>query len=242
MLPTVDTGVIFFTYATCAFPTEGGAWRCNVGVYGPLRFLGGRLHIFCPCIIGPHFPDIPLLVPEERWCIMGRTGGMAYEAGGLVAATALVSASVQGSFPAAYNCLPIAYCWPSNVGRDRCLTGITATGRLWPMTLWLSRCMPFAMLRGIIGGAAPCGGTCGAGAVWCGRCAASCGGTCCDGAALCGGCSSPVSGVASCGGVCCDGAALHGGCDCPVSGRCGSSPCCGCCCEKPAGALACSAR
>ena len=133
LLPTVDAGGIFFTYARCALPTEGGPCRCHVGVYGLLRFFGGRSHIFCPCIIGPHFPDISLLVPEERWCIISRIGGRAYEAGGLVAATALVFASVQGSFPAAYNCLPIAYCWPSNVGRDRCLTGITATGRFWPI-------------------------------------------------------------------------------------------------------------
>ena len=133
LLPIVDTEGIFFTYATCALPAAGGPWRCHVGVYGLLRCLGGRSPLSCPCIIGPHSPDIPLLVLEERWCSMGGTGGRAYADGGLIAATALVCAFEHGSCPVAYNCLPIAYRWPSTGGRDRCLTGITATGRLWPI-------------------------------------------------------------------------------------------------------------
>ena len=133
LLPIMDAEGIFFTYATCALPTEGGPWRCHVGVYGLLRFHGGRWHISCPCIIGPHSPDVPLFVLEERWCSMGGTGGRAYADGGLIAATALVCAFEHGSCPVAYNCLPIAYCWPITGGRDRCLTGITATGRLWPI-------------------------------------------------------------------------------------------------------------
>ena len=64
---------------------------------------------------------------------MGGPGGRVYADGGIVAATALVCAFVHGSCPVAYNCLPIAYRWPSASGRDCCLVGITATGRLWPI-------------------------------------------------------------------------------------------------------------
>ena len=69
----------------------------------------------------------------RRWCSMGGTGGRTCAAGGLVAATTLVCAFVHGSCPVAYNCSPIAYRWSRAGGRDRCLMGITATGRLWPI-------------------------------------------------------------------------------------------------------------
>ena len=109
LLPIVDSEGIFVTYAACALPTEGGPWRCHVGIYGLLQFRGGRLRISCPCIIGPHPLDISLFVLEERWCSKGGTGGRAYADGGLVAATVLVCAFVHGSCPVAYNCSPIAY-------------------------------------------------------------------------------------------------------------------------------------